>query len=155
MQLSLGWIMGPSGNLHILILETCDYYLVVVQLLNCVWLFVTSWTAAPRVSLSFTISWSLLKFMSIESGLPSNHSIILCCPLLLLLSIFPSIRVFFNELALHIRGPKYWNFSFSISLSKEYSGLISFRMDWFDPSAWIILLKYVPFHLPLSPWNLA
>ena len=91
-----------------------------------------------------------VQFINIESVIPSNH-LILCRPLLLLLSILRSIRVFFNELALHIRGPKYWNFSFSISLSKEYSGLISFRMDWFDPSAWIILLKYVPFHLPLSP----
>ena len=81
--------------------------------------------------LSFTISWGVLKFMSIESVMPSNH-LILCCPLLLLPSIFPSIKVFSNELALHIRWPKYWSFSFSISPSIEYSGLISFRIDWFD-----------------------
>ena len=81
--------------------------------------------------LSFTISWSLLKLMSIESVMSSNH-LILCCPLLFLPSIFPSIRVFSNESALHIRWPKYWSFSFSISPSNEYSGLISFRMDWLD-----------------------
>ena len=86
------------------------------------------WTAAHQ---SFTISQSSLKLMSTESMMPSNH-LILCCPLLLLPSIFPSIRVFSNELALHIRWSKYWNFSFSISLSSEYSGLISFRVDWFD-----------------------
>ena len=91
----------------------------------------TSWTIAHQASLSFTISWSLLKLMSIESVMPSNH-LILCCPLLLLPSIFPSITVFPNESALHIRWPKYWSFSSSISPSNEYSGLISFRMDWFD-----------------------
>ena len=90
-----------------------------------------SWTAAHQASLSITSSQSLLKLMSIESVMPSNH-LILCRPLLLLLSIFPSIRVFFNESVLHIRWPKYWSFSFSISLSNEYSGLISFRMDWLD-----------------------
>ena len=132
MQLSLGWIMASSGNLHILIHETCEYYLVVVQLLNCVWLIVTPWTAAHQVSLSFTISWSLLKFTSIESVLPSNHPIILCCPLLLLLSIFPSIWVFSNESVLRIRWPKDWSFSTSISPCNEYSGLVSFRIDWFD-----------------------
>ena len=132
MQLLLGWIMASSGNLHILIHETCEYYLVVVQLLNCVWLIVTPWTAAHQVSLSFTISWSLLKFTSIESVLPSNHPIILCCPLLLLLSIFPSIWVFSNESALLLSWPKYQTFSFSISLSNEYSGFISIRVDWFD-----------------------
>ena len=92
---------------------------------------VTPWTAACQASLSFTISWSLLKLMSIESVIPSNH-LILCHPLLLLPSIFPSIRVFFNEAALHIRGPKYWSFSFNISPSSEHPGLISFRMDWLD-----------------------
>ena len=92
-------------------------------------LTVTPWTAACQTSLSFTISWSLLKLMSIKSVMPSNH-LILCCPLFLLLSIFPSIRVFSNESALCIRWPKYWNFS--ISPSNEYSGLISFRIDWFD-----------------------
>ena len=89
---------------------------------------VTPWTAARLASLS-TISWSLLKLMSIVLVRPSNH-LILCRPLLLLPSVFPSIRVFSNELALHIRWPKYWNFSFSISPSSEHSGLISFRMDW-------------------------
>ena len=84
-----------------------------------------------QASLSFTISQSLLKLMPIESVMPSNH-LILCHPLLLLPSIFPSIRVFSNESALHIRWPKYWSFSFSISPSKEYSGLIFFRIDWFD-----------------------
>ena len=87
-------------------------------------------TAACQASLSFTISQSLLKFMSTESMMLSNH-LILCCPLLLP-SIFPSIRVFCNELALHVRRPKYWSFSFRISPSNEYSGLISFRIDWFD-----------------------
>ena len=89
------------------------------------------WTAAHQASLSFTISWSLLKLMSTELVMPSNH-LILCHPLLLLLSIFPSIRVFSNESALCIRWPKYWNFSFSISHYNEYLGLISFRIDWFD-----------------------
>ena len=89
------------------------------------------WTAARQASLSITNSWSLLKLMSIESGMPSNH-LIFCCPLLLLPSIFPSIRVFSNESVLHIRWPKYWSSSFSISPSNEYSGLISFRMDWLD-----------------------
>ena len=102
---------------------------VVVQLLNRVQLFVTPWTAAHQVSLFFTISQSLLKLMSIELVIPSNH-LILYCPLLLLPSIFPSIRVFSNELTLHIRWPKYWSFSFCPS--NEYSGLISFRIDWFD-----------------------
>ena len=91
----------------------------------------TPWTAACQDSLSITNSWSLLKLMSIESVMPSNH-LILCHLLLLLPSVFPSIRVFFSESVLCIRWPKYWSFSFSISPSKEYSGLISFRMDWFD-----------------------
>ena len=102
---------------------------MVVQSLSRVRLFVTPWTVARQASPSFTISWSLLKLMSIESIVPSNH-LILCCPLLLLPSIFPSIRVFSNESVLHIRWPKYW--SFSISPSNEYSELISFRIDWFD-----------------------
>ena len=100
-----------------------------VKLLSPVWLFVTPWTAAHQASLSITNSWSLLKLMSIESVMPSNH-LILCHPLLLLPSIFPSIRVFSNESALCIRWPKYWSSSFNISPSNEYSGLISFRMDW-------------------------
>ena len=92
---------------------------------------VTPWTATHQVPLCSTISWSLLKLMSIESVMPSNH-LNLCHPLLLLPSIFPSIRVFSKESALHIRWPKYWRFSFSISPSNEYSGLISFRIDWFN-----------------------
>ena len=98
-----------------------------VQLLSCVQLFATPWTAACQVSLSITNSRSLLKLISIESVMASNY-LILCHPFLL--SIFPSIRVFSNESVLHIRWQKYWSFSFSISPSKEYSGLISFRMDW-------------------------
>ena len=102
---------------------------VVVQLLSCVRLFETPWTAACQTSLFFTVSQSLLNLLSVESVMSSNH-LILCRPLLLLPSLFPSIRVFSNELALGVRWPKYW--SFSISPSNEYSGLISFRMDWFD-----------------------
>ena len=94
----------------------------------------TPWTAARHASLSITNSWSLLKLVSLKSVMPSNH-LFICHPLLLLPSIFPSIRVFYNESALHIRWPKYRGFSFSLSLSSEYSGLISFRMDWFDPLA--------------------
>ena len=101
-----------------------------VQLLSRVRLFATPWTAACQASLSITNSQSLLKLMSIESMTPSNH-LILCRPFLLLLSIFPSIRVFSNESVLCIRWPKYRSFNFSISPSNEYSGLISFRMDWF------------------------
>ena len=102
-----------------------------VQLLGCVWLFATPWTAACQAPLSFTNSQSLLKFMSTELVMLSNY-LILCGPLLLLPSIFPTIGVFSNESALLIRWPKYWSFSFSISPSNEYSGLISFRIDWFD-----------------------
>ena len=102
-----------------------------VQWISHVRLFVTPWTAAHQASLSITKSWSLLKLMSIESVMPSNH-LNLCHPILLLPSIFPSIRIFPNESVLHIRWPKYWSFSFSISLSNEYSGLISFRMHWLD-----------------------
>ena len=91
----------------------------------------TPWTAAHQASLSITNSWSLLKLKSIESVMPFNH-LILCCPLLLLTSIFPSIMVFSNESALCIRWPKYWSFSLSMSPSKEHPGLISFRMDWLD-----------------------
>ena len=105
-----------------------------VQLLSCVRLFVIPWTEAHQASLSITNSQSLLKLMSIELGMPSNH-LILCRPRLFLPLIFPSIRVFSNESVLCIRWPKYWSFSFSISRSNEYSGLISFRMDWFDPLA--------------------
>ena len=102
-----------------------------VQTLSCVRLFATPWTAAHQASLSITNSQSLLKLMFIESVIPSNH-LILCRPLLLLPSIFPSIRVFSKESVLHIRWPKYWSFSFSICPFNEYSRLISFRMDWWD-----------------------
>ena len=102
-----------------------------VHLLSRVRLFATPWIAARQASLSITNSGSSLRLTSIESVMPSSH-LILCCPLLLLPSIFPSIRVFSNESALHIRWPKYWSLSFSISPSNEYSGLISFRIDWFD-----------------------
>ena len=104
---------------------------VVVLCLSRVWLFVTPWTAAFQASLSFTISLRLLKLMSIELAMPSNH-LILCRPLLLLPSILPSIKIFSNESVLCIRWPKYWSFSFSISPSNEYSGLISLRMNWLD-----------------------
>ena len=102
-----------------------------VQSLNHVWLFATPWIAACQASLSINNSRSSPKPMSIESVMPPNH-LILCHPLLLLPSIFPSIRVFSKESALRIRWPKYWSFSFSVSPSNEYSGLISFRMDWLD-----------------------
>ena len=102
-----------------------------MQLLRHVQLFATPWTAASQSSLSFIISWYLLKLMSIELVMLSNH-FILCHPLLLLPSIFPSIRVFSDEPVLLIRWPKYWSFSFNISPSSEYSGLISYRTDWLD-----------------------
>ena len=102
---------------------------VVVESFSPVRLFVTPWTAAHQASLSSTITQSLLKLMSIESVMPSNH-LILCCPILLLPSIFPSIGGFSNDGALHIIWPKYWSSGFSISPSSEYSGLVSFRMDW-------------------------
>ena len=111
-----------------------------VQSLSRFQLLVTPWTAARRASLSITNCWSLLKLMSIESVMPSNH-LILCHPFLLLPSIFPSNRVFSNESVLHIRWPKYWSFSFSISLSSEYSGLISSRMDLLDLFAALGTLK--------------
>ena len=102
-----------------------------VQSLSCVQVFVTPWTTAHQASLSITNSQTLPKLMSIESVMPSDH-LILCCPLFPPPSIFPSIRVFSNESALHIRWPKYWSFSFNISPSNEHSGLISLRMDWLD-----------------------
>ena len=108
-----------------------EYQFSSVQSLSHVQLFATPWTAAHQASLYITNFWSLLKLMSIESVMPYNH-LILCRPLLLLPSIFPNIRVFSNESVLHIRWPKYWSFSFSISLSNEYSGLISLRMGWLD-----------------------
>ena len=120
------------------ILWTVDIYekhlgqnlLLLFSRLSCVWHFATPWTAAHQASLFFTISWSLLKCMFIELVMPSKH-LILCRSLLLPPTIFPSIRVFSNESVLQIRWPKYWSFSFSISPSNEYSGLISFRIDWF------------------------
>ena len=102
------------------------YAKIIIRDINRVWLFVTQWATACQAFLSFTIFWNLLKFMSIELVMLSNH-LVLCHPLLFLPSVFPSIRVFSNELALHIRWSKYWSFSFSISSSNEYSGLISFR----------------------------
>ena len=111
--------------------RTTATFVVVVQLLSRVWLFSTPCIAARQSSLSFTTSRSLFKFMSIELVMSSNH-LTLCRPLLLLPSTFPSIRVFSNESAFQIRWLKYWSFSFSISPSNEYSGLISFRMDWLD-----------------------
>ena len=102
-----------------------------VQSLSCVQLFATPWTAAHQASLSITNSRSLLKLMSIVSVMPSNH-LILCHPLILLPSVFPSIRVFSSDSVLHIRWPEYWSFSFSISPSNEYLELIPFRMDWLD-----------------------
>ena len=111
--------------------NTSEVTSFIIQLLSQVQLFETPCTVACQVSLSFTISWSLLKLMSVKSMMPSNHCI-LCRPLLLLPSIFPSIKVFSNESVLLLRCPKYWSFSFSISPFSEYSGLVSFRIDWFD-----------------------
>ena len=106
-------------------------FVVIVRLPSHVWRFATPRTGAHQASLSLTISWKLPKLMSIESVMPSNH-LILCRPILLIPSIFPSIRVFSNELVVHIRWPKYWSFSFNISPSNEYSRLISFRIDWLN-----------------------
>ena len=111
--------------------HSCTHSASSVQLLSCVRIFATPRTAARQASLPITTFWSLLKLISIRSVMPSNH-LILCHPLLLLPSIFPSIRVFSNVSVLHIRWPKYWSFSFSISPSNEYSGLIYFTIDWFD-----------------------
>ena len=107
------------------------YQFSVFQSLSRVWHFVTPWTAACQASLSITSSQSLLKLMSSELVMPSNH-LILCHPLLLLPSVFPSIRVFSNDSILHVRWPKYWSFRFNINSSNEQSGLIPFRMDWLD-----------------------
>ena len=122
---------NERNKLHKAIAALGSDFLGRFQLLSRVRLFVTPWTAACQASLSITNSQSLLKLMSIESVMPSNH-LILCRPLLLPPSLFPSIRVFSNEPVLHIRWPKYWSFSFNISPSNEYSGLISLRMDWLD-----------------------
>ena len=139
--------ISHSKRYLIFYLKLIQYYLynvVIVQSLSHVWLFATSWTAGDPMGIatpwtpwtcqafpSIINSWSLLKLMSTESVMPSNH-LILCCPLLLLPSIFPSISVFSSELALHIRWPKCWSFNFSISPSSEYSGLIFFRINWLD-----------------------
>ena len=122
---SLGSLFGRKGS------GVPEEKISSVQSLSCVQLFVTPWTTARQASLSITNSQVLLKLMSITSVMPSNH-LILCCLLLLPPSIFPSIRVFSKEPVFCIRRPKYWSFSFSISPSNEYSGLIYFRMDWFD-----------------------
>ena len=127
------WVVGMKEEDHTLKLKIVNGISVqIVQFssgTHHVQLFATPWTAARLASLSITNSWSLPKLMSIESVMPSNH-LILCCPLLLPPSIFPSIRVFSNESALPIRWPKYWSFSFNTSPSNEHPGLISFRMDW-------------------------
>ena len=112
-------------------LHSINFLSLIVQSLSRVWLCMTPWTTALQASLSFTVSQSLLKFMFIELMTPSRH-LMLCHPLLLLPSIFACIRVLSNESVLHIRCPKYWSFSFSISPSNDYSGLISFRIGWFD-----------------------
>ena len=124
---------SPCLNLHEIMIfqKQSSVQFNSVQLLSHVQLFATLWTAACQASLSFTISWSFLKLMSIGSMMSSNH-LVLFCSLLLLPSIFPSIKVFSNESALHIRWPKHWSFSLSISPSNEYSGLISFSIGWFD-----------------------
>ena len=122
--------MGRYRVLSRVLYSKC-YEFSSLQSLSRVWLFATPWTAACQANLSITNTWTLPKLMSIESVMPSNH-LILCHPLLLLPSIFPSIRIFSNESPLLIRGPKYWSFSFNISPSKEHPGMISFRMDWSD-----------------------
>ena len=129
--LILSFPIQEQNNVSPFILINWNIISQSVQSLICVRLFVTPWTPARQASLSITNSQSLLKFMSIDWVMPSNH-LILCHPLLLPPSIFLSIRVFSNESVLRIRWPKYWSFSFSISPSNEYSGLISFRMDWLD-----------------------
>ena len=138
-------MLNRSGGSEYICLNWMYLQFSSVQSFSRVWLFATPWTAAHQASVSITNSWSLLKLMSIESVRPSNH-IILCHPLLLPSSIFPSIRVFSNESVLHIRWPKYWSFSFSISLFNECSRLISFRMDWFDLLAVQRALRSLPQH---------
>ena len=127
------------GTLLILLFLFCS-----IQSLSLIWLFVTAWTATCQASLSIINSQSVLKLLSIESVMPSNH-LILCHALLFLPSMFPNIRVFSNGSVIHIRWPKYWSFSFNISPSNEYSGMISFRIDWFD-------LLAIP-HLFLLYWK--
>ena len=125
------WIILLRVKDFVLSCRLSNLFLFCCSVVHCIHLFVTPWTAVRQSSLSFIISWSLLKLMSIESMMLSNH-LILCHPLLLLPSVFPSIRVFSSESVLCIRWSKYWIFSFSIGPSNEYSGLISFRIDWFD-----------------------
>ena len=128
------WLVEINYCLNFITVIAVTYiylWLFVVQSLSHVWLFAKLWTAAHQASLSFTISQSLLKLMSFESMMSSNH-FVLCCPLLLLPSIFPRIRVFSNQSDLCIRWPKYWSFRLSISPSNENSGLISFGIDWFN-----------------------
>ena len=125
------FILNITKNIYFKMVDLLTFIIAVVQSLSCVWLFVTTWAVARQVSLSFIIPWSLLKFMSIEWAMLSNH-LILCCPLLLLPSLFPSIRTFSSESALCIRWPKYWSLSPCIYSSSEYSGLISFRINSFD-----------------------
>ena len=138
------WRLGALASISLFF-----HIFLVVQSLSHVWLFATTWTAAHQASLSFIISRNLLKLMSIKSVMPSNH-LILCRPLLLLLSVFPSIRVFSSESTVCIRWPKYWSFSFSISPSSEYSGLISSRINWFDLLAAQATLKSLLQHHSLK-----
>ena len=126
-------------------------FVIVVQLLSCVQLFLTPWTAAHQTSLSFTVSWTLLKFTTIELVILSNH-LIPCHPLLLLPSIFPSIRIFSSESAVCLRWPEYWSFSFSINPFNEYSRLILFRIDWFDLLAVQMTLRSLLQHCSLKAW---
>ena len=150
---SVVWFLDSANMMHLVLVHSSSLLCSIplfssVQSLSHVWLFATPWTAARQASLSITNSWSLLKLMSIELVMPSNH-LILCHPLLLLPSIFPSIRIFSNESVLHIRWPKDWSFSFRISFSSEYSGLISFRIDWYDLLAVQGTLKSLLQHLRL------
>ena len=128
LRLSISKFLYRNIYIYIYIMLYIHHKFSTAQLLSRVRLFATSWTAAIQASLSIINSWSFLKLVFIESVMPSNH-LILCHPLILLSSIFPSIRVFFSELVLHIRWPVYWSFTFIISPSNEYSGLICFRMD--------------------------
>ena len=151
-NINVGQHMGELELFHTVGAATVEKNMVVaVQLLSHVRLFATPWTAACQASLSFTNSQSLLKLMSIELVMPSNH-LILCWPLLLPPSIFPSNRVFSSESALHIRWPKYWSFIFSISPSNEYSGLISCRIDWFDLAVQGTLKSLLQHHSSKAWW---
>ena len=127
-------------NIYFVVLQLFQFSSV--QSLSLAWLFVTPWAAAHQASLFITNSWSLLKFMSVESVMPSNHPT-LCHPHHLPPSIFPNIRVFSNESVIHIRWPKYWSFSFSINPSNEYSGLISFRMDWLGSCVQLFVIPWI------------